>query len=265
MLADHCNDRKLAAKRAGDLSNDMFFGIFVRESGPLEEDGMVVNVMDQSLDVLVPELGVSFTFTKGEKEKPAELSLLWSVKLKSNDVTYEEEQELKIFNQVRVILTTESETEAKTSHPFKVMAKLVPSLKCGDEYYNSSTPAVDRSLKNKKKAAASPAVASPSVPCLPNTSDEIRRKLFDSEQEHQASRGSDVTAESKRADDVNSSSVNNKCEDDETASRGSDDVIVESEEDETSKLPNEATNAAEDDSDDVIVESESDPEQSQEK
>lgn len=261
MIADHCNDRKLAAKRASELSNEMFFGIFVRESGPLEEDGMVLNVMDQSLDVLVPELGVvkrvylkfcpgvkSYTFTKGVKGKPAELCLVWSVKLKSNNVTYEEEQEVRIFNKVRVILTTESETEAKASNPFKVMAKLVPSLKCGDEYHIPQTPADDKSLK-KKKATSSSAEAGPS-----NAADDVRKKLFDSGNDHQKSRGSDVTTESKEANDVNP--VGAKGEDDETASRGSDDVIVESEEDETGTLPNGATNLAEDDSDDVIVESE---------
>lgn len=263
MIAEHCNDRKLAAKRASELSNELFFGIFVRESGPLEEEGMVLNLMDQSLDVLVPELGVvkrvylkfcpgvkSFTFTKGVKGKPAEMCLVWSVRLKTTGVTYEEEQEVKIFNQVRVILTTESETKTKTSQPFKVMAKLVPSLKCGDEYYVPSTPAADKSLEKKKAASSSSGAGSPNAP------DDVRRKLFDSEQKRQVSHGSDVTAESKRAADVNS--VNGKCDDDETASRDSDDVIVESEEDdETSKLPNEATKFA-DDSDDVIVESEGD-------
>ena len=262
MIAEHCNDRKLAAKRASELSNEMFFGIFVRESGPLEEEGMVLNLMDQSLDVLVQELGVvkrvylkfcpgvkSFTFTKGVKGKPAEMCLLWSVKLKTTDATYEEEQEVKIFNQVRVILTTESETESKTSQPFKVMAKLVPSLKCGDEYYVPSTPAGEKSLKKKKATSTAEAGS-------PNTSDDVRRKLFDSDQKRQVSHGSDVTTESKRAADVNV--VNGKCDEDETASRDSDDVIVESEDDdETGKLPNEVTNLA-DDSDDVIVESESD-------
>ena len=262
MIAEHCNDRKLAAKRASELSNEMFFGIFVRESGPLEEEGMVLNLMDQSLDVLVPELGVvkrvylkfcpgvkSYTFTKGVKGKPAEMCLLWSVKLKTTNATYEEEQEVKIFNQVRVILTTESETETKTSQPFKVMAKLVPSLKCGDEYYVPSTPAADKSLKKSKSASISAEAGSPNAP------DDVRRKLFASEQKHQVSHGSDVTAESKRVADVKS--INSKCDDDETTSRDSDDVIVESEEDETSKLPNGATNLAED-SDDVIVESEGD-------
>jgi len=149
-----------------------------------------------------------------------------------------------------VILTTESETETKTSQPFKVMAKLVPSLKCGDEYYVPSTPAADKSLKNNKVASSSAAAGSP------NTPDDVRRKLFASEQKRQVSHGSEVTADSNRVAYVKS--VNDKCDDGESASRDSDDVIVESEEDnETSKLPNGATNLA-DDSDDVIVESESD-------
>lgn len=257
VIAQHCNDRKLAAKQASELSNDMFFGIFVRESGPLEEDGIVLNVMDQSLDVLVPELGVvkrvymqfcpgvkSFAFTKGEKGKPNELCLLWSVKLKSCDDTYDEEQVLKIFHQVRVILTTESETETKTPNPFKVMAKLVPKLNCGDEYYIPTTPAVNKSLTKKKTAANSADVS------LPKTSDDIRKKLFDSEQVPEASRGPNVIFGSEGGDGVKN------CEAEETASLGSDDVIVESEE--TSNLPNandESTNVAEDESDDVIVES----------
>lgn len=263
MIAEHCNDRKLAAKRASELSNDMFFGIFVRESGPLEEDGMVLSVMDQSLDVLVPELGVvkrvylkfcpgvkNFEFSKGEKGKPAELCLLWSVKMKSCDVTYEEEQVLKIFHQVRVILTTESETESKGPNPFKVMAKLVPKLNCGDEYYIPSSPAVEKSSKKKKVAASSGETG------LPNTSDDIRKKLFDSEKDPKASRGSDVIFEPEGRGDVEN------CKAEDTASHDSDDVIVESEE--TSDLPivnDESTNVAGDESDDVIVESESDTEQ----
>lgn len=256
MIAQHCNDRKLAAKRAGELSDEMFFGIFVRESGPLEEDGMVLNVMDQSLDVLVPELGVvkrvylkfcpgvkSFEFTKGEKGKPAELCLLWSVKLKSSDATHEEEQVLKIFHQVRVILTTESQTETKNANPFKVMAKLVPKLKCGDECYIPSTPAAKKSPKKKKAAANSSGAG------LPNTSDDIRQKLFDSE-EARASRSSDVIFGSE-GDGVKN------YEREETASRDSDDVIVESEED-TNNLPNlnKSSTVVKDESNDVIVESE---------
>ena len=263
MIAGHCNDRKLAAKRASELSNELFFGIFVRESGPLEEDGMVLNVMDQSLDILVPQLGVvkrvylkfcpgvkSFEFTKGEKGKPAEIRLRWSVKLKSGDEPYEEEQILKIFDQVRLILTTESQTENKRANPFKVMGKLVPKLACGDEYYIPSTSA-DHKTDGKKNAVCSSKTVHGPISANIRAADDIRKKLFESEQEPEGPRTSEQGSEICHREAA------------EIESHSSDDVIVESEE-EASALPNgndKSTKATEDNSDDVIVESETDPEE----
>ena len=263
MIAGQCNDRKLAAKRASELSNELFFGIFVRESGPLEEDGMVLNVMDQSLDILVPQLGVvkrvylkfcpgvkSFEFTKGEKGKPAEIRLRWSVKLKSGDEPYEEEQILKIFHQVRLILTTESQTENKRPNPFKVMGKLVPKLACGDEYYIPSTSA-DHKTDGKKNAVCSSKTVHGPISANIRAADDIRKKLFESEQEPEGPRTSEQRSEICHREAA------------EIESHSSDDVIVESEE-EASALPNgndKSTKATEDNSDDVIVESETDPEE----
>ena len=263
MIAGQCNDRKLAAKRASELSNELFFGIFVRESGPLEEDGMVLNVMDQSLDILVPQLGVvkrvylkfcpgvkSFEFTKGEKGKPAEIRLRWSVKLKSGDEPYEEEQILKIFHQVRLILTTESQTENKRANPFKVMGKLVPKLACGDEYYIPSTSA-DHKTDGKKNAVCSSKTVHGPISANIRAADDIRKKLFESEQEPEGPRTSEQGSEICHREAA------------EIESHSSDDVIVESEE-EASALPNgndKSTKATEDNSDDVIMESETDPEE----
>ena len=263
MIAGQCNDRKLAAKRASELSNELFFGIFVRESGPLEEDGIVLNVMDQSLDILVPQLGVvkrvylkfcpgvkSFEFTKGEKGKPAEIRLRWSVKLKSGDEPYEEEQILKIFHQVRLILTTESQTENKRANPFKVMGKLVPKLACGDEYYIPSTSA-DHKTDGKKNAVCSSKTVHGPISANIRAADDIRKKLFESEQEPEGPRTSEQGSEICHREAAG------------IESHSSDDVIVESEE-EASALPNgndKSTKATEDNSDDVIVESETDPEE----
>ena len=263
MIAGQCNDRRLAAKRASELSNELFFGIFVRESGPLEEDGMILNVMDQSLDILVPQLGVvkrvylkfcpgvkSFEFTKGEKGKPAEIRLRWSVKLKSGDEPYEEEQILKIFDQVRLILTTESQTENKRANPFKVMGKLVPKLACGDEYYIPSTSA-DHKTDEKKNAVCSSKTVHGRISANFRGADDIRKKLFESEQEPEGPRTSEQGSEICHRGAA------------EIESHSSDDVIVESEE-EASALPNgndKSTKATEDNSDDVIVESETDPEE----
>ncbi|GFS07883.1 DIS3-like exonuclease 2 [Elysia marginata] len=56
--ADYCNDKKLNAKMASERSSDMYFSIFVKEAGPLEEAGMVMAVLDKSFDVLILKLGV---------------------------------------------------------------------------------------------------------------------------------------------------------------------------------------------------------------
>ncbi|KAK6965281.1 DIS3-like exonuclease 2 [Biomphalaria glabrata] len=56
--ADYCNDKKLNAKMASDRSNEMYFSIFVKEVGPLEETGMVMAVLDKSFDVLILKLGI---------------------------------------------------------------------------------------------------------------------------------------------------------------------------------------------------------------
>ncbi|KAK3795592.1 hypothetical protein RRG08_010546 [Elysia crispata] len=56
--ADYCNDKKLNAKIASERSNDIYFALFVKEAGPLEEMGMVMAVLDKSFDVLILKLGV---------------------------------------------------------------------------------------------------------------------------------------------------------------------------------------------------------------
>jgi len=56
--AQHCNDRRLAAKKVGEASAEMFLALFIKECGPLTQDGVVTGVMDHSLDVLITEMGV---------------------------------------------------------------------------------------------------------------------------------------------------------------------------------------------------------------
>ncbi|EDO42429.1 predicted protein, partial [Nematostella vectensis] len=119
-IAGHCNDCKLAAKTAGELSSELFFAIFVRECGPLEEDGYVLGIMDMSFDVFVPALGVTkriyckfcpgvkryVPYDRKEQVQP-EITLVWATgteKKPGKDV----KQVLHIFSKVHVILTTES-------------------------------------------------------------------------------------------------------------------------------------------------------------
>eukprot|EP00092_Neocalanus_flemingeri_P038908 GFUD01042357.1.p1 GENE.GFUD01042357.1~~GFUD01042357.1.p1 ORF type:complete len:1022 (-),score=322.61 GFUD01042357.1:47-3049(-) len=55
---EHCNDKRLGAKRVGEASAELFLGLFIAECGPLSQPGAVVQVMDHSLDVLILEMGV---------------------------------------------------------------------------------------------------------------------------------------------------------------------------------------------------------------
>ncbi|KAH7719829.1 RNB-like protein [Aphelenchoides avenae] len=57
-IAKHCNDRKVAAKQVSEASDDMFFGLFVKESGTFETVGVVVAVMDGAVDVLLVKYGI---------------------------------------------------------------------------------------------------------------------------------------------------------------------------------------------------------------
>jgi len=55
-VAKHCNDRKTAAKRASESSEELFLGLFIKESGQVDTWGMVVQVLDHAFDVLILEM-----------------------------------------------------------------------------------------------------------------------------------------------------------------------------------------------------------------
>ena len=57
-MTEHCNDRRLTAKRVGEASAELFLSLFIAECGPLTgQPGVVVQVMDHSLDVLIMKIG----------------------------------------------------------------------------------------------------------------------------------------------------------------------------------------------------------------
>uniref|UniRef100_W5MBL1 DIS3-like exonuclease 2 n=1 Tax=Lepisosteus oculatus TaxID=7918 RepID=W5MBL1_LEPOC len=110
--ASHCNDRKMASKRVQELSSDLFFAVFVRESGPLESEAMVMGVLDQAFDVLVLRYGVQkriycnalqglkeFQFRKVGK-KP-EMTLTWEAVGPGETPS---RQDISIFTLVDVVL-----------------------------------------------------------------------------------------------------------------------------------------------------------------
>ncbi|XP_072047288.1 DIS3-like exonuclease 2 isoform X2 [Amphiura filiformis] len=55
--ASHCNTKKFKAKDVQDRSTELFFVNFVKMCGPLDEEGMVMNVLDRSFDVFLMRLG----------------------------------------------------------------------------------------------------------------------------------------------------------------------------------------------------------------
>ena len=149
VIAGRCNDKKFAAKKAGEASTELYLGSFVRECGPLTEDGIVVHVMHESVDVLVREFGIikrvyfkfcdevkSFDFQEGHKTRPAEVLITWKGPHDKRKTDEEQDAEmkkgshkgektpskedrhhhqhrrtdtLKIFTRVRVLLKTESD------------------------------------------------------------------------------------------------------------------------------------------------------------
>ncbi|XP_038075126.1 DIS3-like exonuclease 2 [Patiria miniata] len=114
--AMRCNERKEAAKKVSDMSSEMFFAIFVRECGPLEEDAMVMQVLDRAIDVLVMNLGVvkrvycnalplkSFKFEKQGKQ--GRLTIVWEADEHHPD---EPTQILQLFSLVKVELKADKE------------------------------------------------------------------------------------------------------------------------------------------------------------
>ncbi|CAI8055951.1 DIS3-like exonuclease 2 [Geodia barretti] len=56
--AHHCNKKKKSAKTVEELSMQMFFAIFIKECGGIRGRGIVVQVLDKAIDVLVQDYGV---------------------------------------------------------------------------------------------------------------------------------------------------------------------------------------------------------------
>lgn len=145
-IAGHCNDKKLAAKKAGEASVELYLGAFVRECGPLTEDGIIVDVMHESVDVLVADFGVikrvyfkfsnavhSYEFQEGHKTRAAKVLITWNgaqdkrkvdedqkgemrdthngkkTRSKERDHHHRSTDILTIFTRVRVLLKTEKD------------------------------------------------------------------------------------------------------------------------------------------------------------
>ncbi|XP_078120727.1 DIS3-like exonuclease 2 [Sander vitreus] len=110
--ASHCNDKKTLSKRVQELSSELFFGVFVKDCGPLDSEAMVMGVLDQSFDVLVLRYGVQKriycksvagldSFHHRKVGKKSELTLVWTPE---DPEKAPEEQVISIFTLVEVQL-----------------------------------------------------------------------------------------------------------------------------------------------------------------
>ncbi|XP_054889759.1 DIS3-like exonuclease 2 [Poeciliopsis prolifica] len=112
MRALHCNDKKTLSKKVQELSSELYFGVFVKECGPLESKAMVMGVLDKSFDVLVIKYGVqkriycksvagldSYRYQK--VEKVPQLVLVWT---SDDEESSPVEQVISIFSVVDVQL-----------------------------------------------------------------------------------------------------------------------------------------------------------------
>ncbi|XP_006787019.1 DIS3-like exonuclease 2 isoform X2 [Neolamprologus brichardi] len=113
--ASHCNDKKALSKKVQELSSELFFGVFVKESGPLDSEAMVMGVLDQSFDVLVLRYGVQKriycksitgldTFRHRKVGKKSELTLLWTAEAPEDPPV---EQVISVFTLVEVQLKSD--------------------------------------------------------------------------------------------------------------------------------------------------------------
>uniref|UniRef100_A0A8C2WSK4 DIS3-like exonuclease 2 n=1 Tax=Cyclopterus lumpus TaxID=8103 RepID=A0A8C2WSK4_CYCLU len=110
--ASHCNDKKTVSKRVQELSSELFFGVYVKDCGPLESKAMVMGVLDQSFDVLVLQYAVQKrvycksvpglkSFHHHKVGKKSELTLVWS---SEDPEKAPVEQEIALFTLVEVQL-----------------------------------------------------------------------------------------------------------------------------------------------------------------
>ncbi|KAG5449284.1 DIS3-like exonuclease 2 [Clonorchis sinensis] len=100
--AEVCNSKKLCARRAGEESAELFYVLFVKESGPLTEVCAVTSVLNRSFDVMLLSCGltrrvylqhldlrsssiISARRVGNRTEEGAKLCLLWNYEPNATD------------------------------------------------------------------------------------------------------------------------------------------------------------------------------------
>jgi DIS3-like exonuclease 2 C terminal len=58
-IASNCNKMKFAAKRAGEMSSEIYLSLYVDQLGQMLESAVVLEVKDHSFDVIVCSMGIN--------------------------------------------------------------------------------------------------------------------------------------------------------------------------------------------------------------
>ena len=143
MWAEHCTAKKLSADAASEQSSQLFLAVYIMEHGPLVEDGVVVNLTQNSVDVLCPQIGIisrvyfkdvdrikNFKYTPDEEDRPS-VEIQWKVNPSLDEnvssssgsgikIGVEFEQKFQRFSAIKVCLKVSRET------PTKVIGQLIP-------------------------------------------------------------------------------------------------------------------------------------------
>lgn len=120
LTAVHCNDRKTAAKAVSEKSAEMFLSLFIRHAGPLAVDGVIIQVMDHSLDCVLSNMGITkrvYVNRNDEIESFEYLNLNGSLTLLIKWKGRTAPQELRVFDKIQLSL----EPHEKSSFEFKAI------------------------------------------------------------------------------------------------------------------------------------------------
>ncbi|XP_049808403.1 DIS3-like exonuclease 2 isoform X3 [Schistocerca nitens] len=123
-IALNCNNKKYAAKLAGEESVKLFLYLYLKINGPLEDDAVVIDVKDHSFDAVVCSNGLTQRVYVDKLDADVEfesqkdfsfLKIAWKSSKNLNNIFC---QVIEIFSLVRVRLTAAKEQT-------KILAELI--------------------------------------------------------------------------------------------------------------------------------------------
>lgn len=124
-IASMCNKMKFCAKKAGEQSSELFFAIWVRNHGPVEEEAVVIDVKDHSFDALVCSTGSNIRVytdklaaaVEFNNDSVPQLHITWAISGHCSKIA---QQVITMFSVVRVSLRTSN------TNLLKIEASLLP-------------------------------------------------------------------------------------------------------------------------------------------